>query len=122
MPDPLLPNSPLEGEPELTNCDREPIHLPESIQPHGCLLAVDASSGTINAASENVEAIINDSPEQLIGRRLSDRISELTPLFERAASTSLPEGERADRAIKEGDVALRVVACWVSAVRVEPEL
>ena len=22
---------------DLTNCDREPIHIPGSIQPHGCL-------------------------------------------------------------------------------------
>ena len=27
---------------DLTNCDREPIHIPGSIQPHGALLAVDA--------------------------------------------------------------------------------
>ena len=26
---------------DLTNCDREPIHVPGSIQPHGCLLACD---------------------------------------------------------------------------------
>lgn len=97
MPDPLLPNSPLEGEPALTNCDREPIHIPESIQPHGYLLAVDASSGTIVSASENVGSLIDDSPEQLLGIRLGDRISELASLFERAASTSLSEGERADR-------------------------
>ena len=26
---------------DLTNCDREPIHIPGSVQPHGALLAVD---------------------------------------------------------------------------------
>src|SRR5664279_4461569 len=28
----------------LTDCDREPIHIPGSIQPHGVLLAVDPAS------------------------------------------------------------------------------
>ena len=30
----------------LDNCDREPIHVPGSIQPHGCLLACDIGGGT----------------------------------------------------------------------------
>ena len=29
---------------DLTDCDREPIHIPGSIQPHGVLLAVDPAS------------------------------------------------------------------------------
>ncbi|MGA8769410.1 MAG: hypothetical protein WB610_03365, partial [Rhodomicrobium sp.] len=26
---------------DITNCDREPIHSPGAVQPHGALLAVD---------------------------------------------------------------------------------
>jgi len=26
---------------DLTNCDREPIHIPGSIQPHGAMLVID---------------------------------------------------------------------------------
>jgi light-regulated signal transduction histidine kinase (bacteriophytochrome) len=29
---------------DTTDCDREPIHIPGSIQPHGVLLAVDPDS------------------------------------------------------------------------------
>ena len=29
---------------DLTNCDREPIHVPGSIQPHGFLLALAGSA------------------------------------------------------------------------------
>ncbi|MFZ4539896.1 hypothetical protein [Propionivibrio sp.] len=29
------------GQVDLTSCDREPIHIPDSIQPHGVLLVVD---------------------------------------------------------------------------------
>lgn len=38
---------------DLTNCDREPIHIPGSIQPHGCLVACDAGAVTILRHSLN---------------------------------------------------------------------
>jgi light-regulated signal transduction histidine kinase (bacteriophytochrome) len=34
------------GEADLTNCDREPIHIPGSIQPHGAMLVYDAGRQT----------------------------------------------------------------------------
>lgn len=38
---------------DLTNCDREPIHIPGSIQPHGCLVACDANANFILRHSAN---------------------------------------------------------------------
>ena len=35
------------GEADLTTCDREPIHIPGSIQPHGVLLVLDRQTRTI---------------------------------------------------------------------------
>ena len=32
---------------ELTACDREPIHVPGAVQPHGALLMADPVSGMI---------------------------------------------------------------------------
>ena len=43
---------------DLTNCDREPIHVPGSIQPHGCLLACDTAGGTVLRHSANAEALL----------------------------------------------------------------
>ncbi|MTH80151.1 GAF domain-containing protein [Paracoccus aestuariivivens] len=44
----------LVGKPiNLSNCDREPIHIPGSIQPHGCLLACDNSGRQIVQYSAN---------------------------------------------------------------------
>ena len=43
---------------DLTNCDREPIHLPGSIQPHGCLLACDASASIVLRHSANAPAML----------------------------------------------------------------
>ena len=44
----------LAGKPiDLTNCDREPIHIPGSIQPHGCLLACDHAARIVQFRSDN---------------------------------------------------------------------
>lgn len=40
---------------ELTVCDREPIHIPGSIQPHGMLLAVSVQDGVVRRVAGDVE-------------------------------------------------------------------
>lgn len=40
---------------DLTDCDREAIHIPGSIQPHGMLLVVDRGTGTVIHAAGDVE-------------------------------------------------------------------
>lgn len=39
---------------DLTNCDREPIHIPGKVQSHGFLVAVNAESHIITYISENI--------------------------------------------------------------------
>ncbi len=60
MPSP----EPQPGEPvDLTNCDREPIHIPGSIQPHGCLIACDEEATAIERASANAQSTLGgDGP------------------------------------------------------------
>ncbi|WP_380783581.1 histidine kinase dimerization/phosphoacceptor domain -containing protein [Sphingomonas sp. R86520] len=41
---------------DLTACDREPIHIPGAIQPHGLLLVADASSGRVVAGAGALES------------------------------------------------------------------
>ena len=43
---------------DLTNCDREPIHIPGTIQTHGALIACDASLGTITRHSANAHDVL----------------------------------------------------------------
>jgi two-component system, chemotaxis family, sensor kinase Cph1 len=63
-----LPDEALLGQPiNLTNCDREPIHIPGLIQPYGFLLCLDEHSRLIVQASANTKALLNQTPEQLIG-------------------------------------------------------
>ncbi len=77
----------------LTNCDREPIHLPGSTQPHGCLIACDARAATVLRHSANTGTLlgvpgdINGVPlEQLLG-------AEATHTLRNALAT-LREGVR----------------------------
>src|SRR3954470_9735773 len=61
---------------DLTNCDREPIHIPGSIQPHGCLLACDDSVGMVRRHSVNAGAMLGLGDAEINGRRLDELIGE----------------------------------------------
>jgi light-regulated signal transduction histidine kinase (bacteriophytochrome) len=55
----------------LTNCDREPIHIPGAIQPHGILLVVSRSEWKITQISDNTQEFLGIEPEQLLGQPLN---------------------------------------------------
>jgi len=61
---------------DLTNCDREPIHIPGSVQPYGCLLACDGSVGMVRRHSINAGAMLGVGSGDINGRRLDDLIGE----------------------------------------------
>lgn len=61
---------------DLTNCDREPIHIPGLIQPHGVLLVLQASPLTIVQVSTNTLEQLGRSPEELLGQPLSTLLAE----------------------------------------------
>ncbi len=55
---------------DLTACDREPIHVPGSIQAHGHLLIVDPGDGRIVGAAGRADGLTRD----LIGQTLSQAL------------------------------------------------
>lgn len=55
---------------DLTNCDREPIHVPGTIQPFGFLVSLSAN-WMIARVSANIAAYSGQSPRALIGQPLS---------------------------------------------------
>jgi two-component system, chemotaxis family, sensor kinase Cph1 len=57
---------------DLTNCDREPIHIPSLIQPHGVLLVLQAPTLEILQVSNNTQEVVGQKPEELLGKPLSD--------------------------------------------------
>ena len=66
---------------DLTNCDREPIHVPGSIQTHGCLLVCDEGAVVIRRASANAAVFLGLPEQSLIGRKLEDVLGG-TPVHE----------------------------------------
>ena len=44
---------------DLTNCDREPIQIPGTIQPHGCLIACDPTGTTVRRHSANAAGMLS---------------------------------------------------------------
>jgi len=46
---------------DLTDCDREPIHIPGSIQPHGLILIVDAATRRVIAGAGALEPAFGDT-------------------------------------------------------------
>lgn len=69
MPD--IPASNAPQKVDLTNCDREPIHIPGSIQPHGALLAFDDGANSIQRRSDNAASMLGFSGD-LAGKSLAD--------------------------------------------------
>ncbi|MTD45321.1 GAF domain-containing protein [Conexibacter sp. W3-3-2] len=55
---------------DLTTCDREPIHVPGAIQPHGVLLVLDEPDLVIRHASANAAELLGVPVPQLLGTPL----------------------------------------------------
>ncbi|MDB4931158.1 MAG: phytochrome sensor signal transduction histidine kinase, partial [Myxococcaceae bacterium] len=54
----LSPDAPVD----LTNCDREPIHIPGAIQPHGLLFALVEPALRVAQVSANVDGHLGVTP------------------------------------------------------------
>ena len=66
------------GEADLTTCDREPIHIPGSIQPHGVLLIVDRQSLSIEQVAGDTQKLLGIDPERMPGQLLAAIFQEET--------------------------------------------
>lgn len=60
---------------DLSNCDREAIHIPGAIQPHGILFAIEEAELRIVQVSNNTYPIIGIHPQELLEKPLSELIS-----------------------------------------------
>ncbi len=52
---------------DLSSCDREPIHIPGAIQPHGLLFAFTEGDGDLVSVSANVADLAGRQPAELTG-------------------------------------------------------
>ncbi|WP_040337928.1 SpoIIE family protein phosphatase [Candidatus Blastococcus massiliensis] len=64
----LAPGTPID----LTNCEREPIHVPGSIQPRGVLVVVSDPDRVVQQVSENLAELTGVPWDQALGRPLAD--------------------------------------------------
>ncbi len=83
-------------------CEREPIHIPGSIQPNAVMLAADAATFAILAYSTNVDEILPAGAAPVVGRPLA---AVLPPPFvetirTRVASGTLDDGRSLRRTLK----------------------
>ena len=56
---------------DLTNCDKEPIHIPGCIQPHGMLLVLNEPELEIIQVSANAEQFLGRPPAALLGQSIA---------------------------------------------------
>ncbi len=77
------------GTSDLTNCDREKIHIPGSIQPHGALLVLEPASLRVVQAGGDLETLLGATASDLLGETLVGRLteSEMNKLGVMSAST-----------------------------------
>ena len=55
----------------LTNCDREPIHIPNAIQPHGICLIFNEEDWQITQISDNTQLLLGYLPDELLNQSLN---------------------------------------------------
>jgi light-regulated signal transduction histidine kinase (bacteriophytochrome) len=71
------------GEADLTTCDREPIHLPGSIQPHGMLLVIDRQTMTVEQVAGDSLRFLGLAPAALLGADVINRLDPAAAAFVR---------------------------------------
>lgn len=60
---------------QLTNCDREPIHVSNAVQSHGVLLTFTEPDLIILQISQNTKTLLGKQPEELLGQSLETLMS-----------------------------------------------
>ena len=72
------------GEADLTTCDREPIHIPGSIQPHGVLLVIDRERLAVEQAAGDTQALLGIAIEAVVGLSVGGIFDADTEIFVRS--------------------------------------
>lgn len=79
-------SSPAFGQADLTNCERELIHLAGSVQPHGLLLALREPELRIVQASANLDALAGVPAEAVLNQPVAELGGDLSAQLRQACS------------------------------------
>ncbi|MDB6015358.1 MAG: multi-sensor signal transduction histidine kinase [Gammaproteobacteria bacterium] len=72
------------GEADLANCDREPIHIPGSIQPHGVLLVVDRHGLAVEQVAGDTLSLLGFSPQEILDHSVCELFESEIEVFVRS--------------------------------------
>jgi len=127
--------NPSFGTADLTNCDREPIEIPGSIQPHGVLVILHPESLRILQAAGPAEVLLGLTVEDLLGVEFgalvsADAIEVIRDILTRGSHGPRSEnlfsfevasdGQKFDAAIHTTDAGLIVELEPVAAIPLPP--
>ncbi len=89
----MTDDSPAFGQADLTNCERELIHLTGSVQPHGLLLVLDGlgPQARVLHASANAGQLIGRPTSSLAGLALADLPPALPMALQQVAAQARPD-------------------------------
>jgi two-component system, chemotaxis family, sensor kinase Cph1 len=87
----LPPGTPID----LANCEREPIHVPGSVQPRGVLIAVSEPDLVVAQVSENLADVTGVAWPDALGRRLTEVLG--VPAAEAVARSASAFGDLRER-------------------------
>lgn len=85
----------MQLEVDLTNCEKEPIHILGHIQSHGYLVAISPEEYTIVHVSDNIPGLVNRSAAELLGQSIENLLVN-TDLPSSNLTELLNVGKRAD--------------------------
>ncbi|MEO6745126.1 MAG: GAF domain-containing protein [Caldimonas sp.] len=80
--------SPAFGQADLTNCERELIHLAASVQPHGVLLSLQEPGLKVVQVSANTEQVLGAPPGSLLNQPVVEFGGDIEARIRAAAATS----------------------------------
>lgn len=82
---------------DLSNCDREPIHVPGAIQPHGCLVVCGLPDMIVEHVSENIADCLGKGPSDVLGRTLAQVFADAAVHAFRSGAQRAMSAGMADR-------------------------
>jgi two-component system, chemotaxis family, sensor kinase Cph1 len=88
VPNPAESIGPAFGQADLTNCERELIHLAGSVQPHGLMLALREPDLRIVQASANVQTLLGHPVEQLLNQPVAELGGDIDAAIRRACAAA----------------------------------
>jgi len=102
------------GRATVSDCDREQIHIPGSVQPHGCLIAMAPGDLRVLHAGGDTLAMLGVEPEGLLSELFSVRVGSamaavihgaggVAPQSRRLISLDLGDGRALDGAVHSAD-------------------